>query len=140
MYQCTKKQVTINCLLLLMFTTANAENFLPAHEAFKISAKGSHQKIEIQYDVAPNYYLYQTKLKFESAKAGDNLGKPQLPKSITHFDQNFQKNFEIYRHKFTVIVPTTGQPSAIKLSYQGCADAGLCYTPQTTTLPISWQK
>lgn len=116
-----------------------AEDFLPAKEAFKVSAQAiSTNTIEVTYQIAPKYYLYQERLKFDPATPGETWGQALLPKSIAHYDTNFQKTMNIYRNTFSVKLSTHGQPKAIKLGYQGCADAGLCYPPQSVILPISW--
>ena len=50
---------------------------------------------------------------------------------MTHEDNYFGPQ-QIYPKAFVVRVPVTGgNPATIKLVYQGCADAGLCYPPQT---------
>src|SRR6185436_18728697 len=66
---------------------------------------------------------------------GVQLGTPAWPKGEDHTDEYFGTQ-EIYRKAMEVAVPFTvtgDRPSklALDLKLQGCADAGLCFPPQT---------
>ncbi len=62
----------------------------------------------------------------------------QLPQGVWHEDEFYGKS-EIYRDRLTLPV-TINQASAgatLTVTYQGCADAGFCYPPETKTVPLS---
>ena len=122
--------------------TASAADFLDPQQAFKFSAHlVDGNRIEVVYDVAPGYYLYRNKFKF--SLSGATLGLPQFPAPDIKQDPNFGRT-EIYHHKVTIELPysrPTGTTIGLASTAQGCAQAGICYTPTTNntqfTLPAS---
>ena len=66
------------------------------------------------------------------------VGAPELPPGTTKTDQ-FMGTQEIYTQQVEVLAPYTridagAHPMQIKVTYQGCAEAGLCYPPITRVL------
>lgn len=114
---------------------------LTVNEAFRLMpAERTGQQLRIRWEIAPGYYLYRERLAFEAVEPlGAKLATPQLSKGEKHHDEHFG-DVHIYRkadasatfklpRKMTV-------PTRIKVSYQGCADIGICYPPQTRILDI----
>jgi thiol:disulfide interchange protein DsbD len=118
-----------------------ADDFLPVREAYKVSTAADAGDLVVILTAAPGYYLYRDRLAFESATPGVTLGEPSLPAGLDHEDEFFGKQV-IYRDRVQVGVPVTfagaAQDFELKLKLQGCADAGLCYPPQTWSVPVSW--
>jgi thiol:disulfide interchange protein DsbD len=57
-----------------------------------------------------------------------------IPPGKVKFDETFQKNVETYRGTVTIRLPVDGAgPIVLNARYQGCADAGLCYSPMTSS-------
>lgn len=107
--------------------------------AFKLTARAvDDHTLEARWQIADGYYLYRDKFKFELA--GGTLGKIALPPGKLKQDDTFGK-VETYRKEVRIALPITRTPGTtavtLKATAQGCADAGLCYLPQTTSLPIS---
>jgi thiol:disulfide interchange protein DsbD len=128
--------------LLALCPTAFAEDdFLPVRSAFKLSTGAEPGAAVVTFEVAPGYYLYRDRLGFESATPGVTLGKAVLPVGLDHEDEFFGRQV-IYRDIVKVVVPVTfagaTQDFDLKVKLQGCADAGLCYTPQTWPARVSW--
>jgi thiol:disulfide interchange protein DsbD len=120
------------------FPVALAEEFLDPEAAFKFSARAlDANTLEAHWQVADGYYMYRSKFKFEVA--GGTLGTPNLPAGKVKEDENFGK-VEIYRKDVRITLPIQRTPGTtaitLKSTAQGCADAGLCYTPQTTSVSI----
>jgi len=120
------------------FPVAQAEEFLDPDVAFKFSARAlDANTLEARWQIADGYYMYRDKFKFEVA--GGTLGSPNLPAGKVKEDENFGK-VEIYRKDVRVVLPIQRTPGTtaitLKSTAQGCADAGLCYTPQTTNVSI----
>ncbi len=113
------------------------ERFLPVDEAFRVEAAlGPTGRAELHFQVAKGYYLYRDRLRIVPADANTVLGTPDMPAGVTHEDSYFGPQ-QIYPEAFVVSVPVTrGSPPTIKLTYQGCAEAGLCYPPQTRVLTV----
>ncbi len=114
---------------------APAPEFLPAEQAFQPSATLQSSTVAVRVAIAPGYYLYRERMHFKVA-APTTLGAPQWPASEIHHDEYFGDQ-AVFRGDVEVRIPYTGPaPSRIQLTYQGCADAGLCYTPQTTDMAL----
>ncbi len=125
-------------LALLMSQPAQAEDFLPVNKAFQVQASaGPKGELVIEFDMAPKIHLYRDRLLFQGLPAGIvKLSPPDLPPGTRQFDEGFNKEVEVYRGLLTVRMPLAaatpvGQPAYVQVGYQGCADAGLCYPPQT---------
>jgi len=120
------------------FPVALAEEFLDPEAAFKFSARALDAKtLEARWQIADGYYMYRNKFKFEVA--GGTLGTPNLPAGKVKEDENFGE-VETYRKDVRIVLPIQRTPGTtaitLKSTAQGCADAGLCYTPQTTSVSI----
>jgi thiol:disulfide interchange protein DsbD len=130
-------------LLLSSFLAyGQQDGFLQPEQAYRFTVKAEKDRIVVRWTIAPGYYLYQKRLSFQSSTPEATLGTPAFPKGESHHDEYFGTQ-EIYRGAVTIPVPFTlagPRPSQIKikLRWQGCADAGLCYPPTTweTTVPL----
>jgi thiol:disulfide interchange protein DsbD len=124
---------------LALFPVAHAEEeFLDPEVAFKFSARAlDANTLEARWQIADGYYMYRDKFKFEVA--GATLGAPQLPAGKVKEDEFFGK-VETYRKDVRIALPIQRTPGAtsvtLKTVSQGCADAGLCYTPQEASVSI----
>ena len=108
--------------------------FLEPAQAFRGQARVVDARaLELRIDVAPNYHLYRERMTVELDGSGAQLGTVELPAGTQEYDETFQKNFEVLRGTVRVPVPVQAAASDFKLrvTYQGCADKGLCYPPQT---------
>ena len=118
-----------------------AQDFLPVEQAFEYAVRASGNALVVSYNVREGYYLYRERLGFASDTPGVTLGTPEYPRGLPHHDEYFGDQ-EIYRGAAAIRVPYTATrpaPGAIdlKLKLQGCADAGLCYPPQTWTTHVA---
>src|SRR6478672_4607835 len=111
----------------------------PVDEVFVLSAQAtSRDRIEVRWQIADGYYLYRhrTSVKANAAFSGARLA---LPVGDKHRDEFFG-NVETYRQQLVGTltgVPANGATAAtLTVKYQGCADAGVCYPPQTRTLKV----
>lgn len=140
----------LRALMLLVFCwlalsslpAAAADDFLPVEQAFSPSAaRTANGDIVVTWQIADSYYLYRH--AFDFALPGDSkaaLGAPQIPTGEKHNDEFFGE-VESYRDSVRVRLPITnasapGDDARIQVTYQGCADAGLCYPPQTVDLDV----
>ncbi|MEW6589857.1 MAG: protein-disulfide reductase DsbD [Pseudomonadota bacterium] len=123
---------------LALFPVAHAEEFLDPEVAFKFSARALDAgTLEARWQIADGYYMYRDKFKFQVD--GASIGAPQLPAGKMKDDEFFGR-VETYRNEVRIKLPI--QPAAgatavtLKTVSQGCADAGLCYTPQEASASI----
>jgi thiol:disulfide interchange protein DsbD len=115
----------------------NSADFLPVREAFRLSlVETTPQSIKLRFVASEGYYLYRHRLQFRAEPADVVLGTAQLPKGEQKHDQYFG-DVEVYHGILEVQVPRTDQRAfTLAVSYQGCADKGLCYPPETERLSI----
>lgn len=112
----------------------NQQDFLPVEKAFQLELLPATENNQALFfwSITPGHYLYQ-----HSITATDAAGKSvtlALPKGIENHDEFFGET-EIYRNHLDVPVPSHPDWSPpYSVTWQGCADAGLCYPPQTTVL------
>jgi thiol:disulfide interchange protein DsbD len=121
---------------------ASQQKFLPADEVFHVTATAAGpNEIRLAWTIRDGYYLYRSRLKVGTAD-GATLGALQLPQGQIKMDPYFGRE-EIYRHQLTGLLPLGGNLAALRgnislrVTYQGCADAGLCYPPITKTLAVA---
>jgi thiol:disulfide interchange protein DsbD len=114
-------------------------DFLPVDQAFDLQPLvwRDDGTLEVSWRIAKDYYLYRDRLKFSAAAPhAVKLGKPVLPASMPHEDEHFGTT-QVYRDRLVVVLPFTQDAKGgvdLTVVYQGCADAGLCYPPQTRKL------
>lgn len=117
------------------------QDFLPPDEAFRFSASVlDGDAAALHWGVADGYYLYRHRLTVKTDTPGVTLGAVQLPDGKKKSDEFFG-DVEVYYQQLDAVVPLqrSAQVSALelKVTYQGCADAGLCYPPITKTVSLS---
>ena len=133
--------------LALAFAAAPAlaideKDLLPVDDAFRLEAEAvTPGWIEFRWKVAPGYYLYKERIKVVLADDATFKANPlHLPPGKIKDDQFFGR-METYRD--SVVAKLTGAASdgvtllRFKVSYQGCADAGICYPPQRKEVVVS---
>ncbi|MBW9461635.1 protein-disulfide reductase DsbD [Kluyvera sp. EC_51] len=134
----------ITLILLLCSTSAFAglfdapgrTNFVPADQAFAFDFQQNQHDVNLTWQVKDGYYLYRKQVQVTPANA--SIAPLQLPNGEWHSDEFYGKS-EIYRHSLTVPVTLTqaNAGATLTVTYQGCADAGFCYPPETKTVPLS---
>ncbi|MDX1724940.1 MAG: protein-disulfide reductase DsbD [Pseudomonas sp.] len=118
----------------------NSADFLPVREAFQLSlVDSSAESITLRFVAAEGYYLYKHRFQFSSEPADIGLGAARLPAGEAKFDEYFG-DVEVYYGVLDVELPLDNPdnlPFNLNVSYQGCADKGLCYPPETEQLKIA---
>ena len=114
------------------------DDLLPVDEAFVLSAEATApDTITVHWRIAEGYYLYRhrTSVQADAAFAQQAL---QLPKGHAYTDEFFG-DVETYRGTLTATLPGRAGAGTVslKVKYQGCADLGICYPPQTRELKVS---
>ena len=116
------------------------EDLLPVDQAFVLSASApTRDRIEVLWKVADGYYLYRHRIDVQVEGPGFPAGKLQLPQGKPHHDEFFG-DVETYHDDLTGVLAGKASADAdsvtLKVKYQGCADAGICYPPQTRELVV----
>ena len=124
----------------LLGPVSNEDQFLPVDQAFVFTAiADGGDRILLDWQIAPGYYLYRHRTSAKTATQGFALGEIAMPDGKKKTDEFFG-DVEVYYGILSATVPVTrpvgGASLEIQVSYQGCADAGLCYPPVTKTVAI----
>ena len=116
--------------------------FIHVDEAFKpILIPADANTVEVSWQITPGYYLYKSKISVSTNTPNVQLGMLALPTGELKYDEFFGES-EVYHDDVFARLPLArATPDAMNLElevkYQGCADGGLCYPPQTRTLNIA---
>lgn len=122
-----------------------AQEFLPPDEAFAFNAHvDAHGMIIADWQIAPGYYLYRSKFAFSTDTDGASLGTPAMPAGEMHtgiLPEGGEGEVEVYMHGVQVSIPVVRSDAAVNsinfiAKYQGCAEAGICYPPQTKQVSL----
>ncbi len=121
---------------------SNAGAFLPPDQAFRVFAQPEGPgRIGLVWEIADGYYLYRDRLKV-ATDAPVKLGKLVLPVGQNKTDEYFGTQ-QVYHNELRATLPVARSAVAaplavpVRVTYQGCADAGLCYPPITKVLTVS---
>lgn len=132
---------TLLALMLLLAAplswSADDGEFLPVHEAFKVSAQVEGNEIHYTWAIADGYYLYQHRFGFTvSENSQGELGEPRFEQAGKWKDDPIFGRVLVFYNQVDVRVPVLQTPDGfieVDAGYQGCAEKGLCYIPQTYT-------
>jgi thiol:disulfide interchange protein DsbD len=115
-------------------------DLLPVDQAFALQAAAPQRdRIVLTWKIADGYYLYRHRISVQASGDGFAPGELQLPHGERHHDEFFG-DVETFRSSLVATQPGTAGAGAtrvtLKVKYQGCADLGVCYPPQTRTLTV----
>lgn len=138
---------TSNKLLQLQ---GSADELLPPELAYLpqvISADTT--AIDVSWFIEEGYYLYRDKLAFElKSDSGVEIAGSSVSEGVEQFDEFFGNVFVLRNSADAIISLNTdsalanslaGSNGQLTISYQGCADIGVCFPPSKTTLPVSFK-
>jgi len=108
--------------------------FLKVDEAFIFNSEMTDEGLKLNWEIADDYYLYKERFKFNSQKTGVIIGEPQFSTKGKEKEDPYFGKVHIFKHQLEILLPVQlpddDLDAEIKVSYQGCADAGLCYPPK----------
>ncbi len=116
-------------------------DLLPVDQAFSLTvAAPQRDRIELRWKIAPGYSLYRHRTSVQVEGGGFTPGTLQMPRGDRHHDEFFG-DVETYRKELRATLPGEAGADAarvvLKVKYQGCADAGVCYPPQVRTVAVA---
>ncbi len=116
-------------------------DFLPPDQAFVFSARSDHaDRITLHWDITDGYYLYRDKVKVVATGGGAQLGQLSIPGGKTQHDEYFGDQV-VFVDEMQAEVPVAVAPGTreveLQVTYQGCAEAGLCYPPIRKTVTVA---
>jgi thiol:disulfide interchange protein DsbD len=112
---------------------SNEGDFLNPDVAFRASGRVDGSVLRVRWVIADGYYLYRQRMDIKAESPGLELGEPSFPQGTLKTDP-YLGTQEIFTQQVEASVPFTrgdagAHPIQVKLTYQGCAEAGLCYPP-----------
>ena len=126
--------------LFSSLSTATEPQLLPPDEAFKVTAAINKNQVELSFQIAEGYYLYQHRFAANSQTATISLGEIIFPEGKAKYDEAFG-DVIIYRNKALLPVPIINPKNEttlkLQVKYQVCADIGVCYPPQQKILTLN---
>ena len=137
----------IACLFALLVASgvarAQEDELLPVEQAFALSARIDEPGVvSLHWEIAPDYYLYRSRIKAKTTQARATLGEIALPEGERKNDE-FLGDVEVYHHAVDARLPyTLDDPAATTLTVtvtaQGCheVDPKICYPPHPTKLTL----
>ncbi len=117
---------------------AGTPQFLPVDRAFAVSvaALDTHTLIA-RFEPEDGYYLFRDKfaVTLDPPVDGVAVRAVELPAGEVKDDPNFGRT-EVFHRPVEAVVRLAREaparmPVSVEVQYQGCADAGLCYPPET---------
>lgn len=124
------------------------DEILDVAEAFRFQAEvAAPDRLQLTWDIAPETYLYShlVEVSLEDA-AGVSIGALERPAGDIKKDSVLPDgsigDVEVYHDRVDLSIPlrrTQAEPSDITLvaKYQGCAEIGICYPPQTKRVALT---
>ncbi|WP_370677723.1 protein-disulfide reductase DsbD [Pleomorphomonas sp. PLEO] len=130
MFHSIKARLALLFLLPLLFSAlaAQAETTMPppAEKVFVLTASREDDgSLRLAWTVAPSTYLYRNSLKATIAGRDVALATPA---GETKDDPNFGP-VEVYHDDVALTVAGLPPSGALDVTYQGCAESGICYPP-----------
>jgi thiol:disulfide interchange protein len=117
---------------------SNETDFLPPDAAFRVGARVDGDVLRVRWIIADGYYLYRRKIEVTAESPDLVVSAVSLPGGVLKNDP-YLGTQEIFLHQVEGTVAYKrldfgAHPLQIKVTYQGCADAGLCYLPISKVL------
>jgi thiol:disulfide interchange protein DsbD len=116
--------------------------FPPADEVFipELFAVDGNA-VELGLRIVPGFYIYKDKLSVRALSDSARTGRWDLPAGTMKTDEYFGE-MEVYLDSFLgELAIARATPEAMELElefgYQGCAEGGLCYMPQTRIMTVA---
>jgi thiol:disulfide interchange protein DsbD len=130
------------------FGLMDEEEILTAEQAFRFQAEATApDRLQLTWDIAPETYLYADKVEvFLEGAAETALGPFQLPPGEIKKDSILPDgsigDVEVFHDRIDLTLPLmrgSTAPTEVTLvaKYQGCAERGICYPPQTQRVRLS---
>jgi len=114
--------------------------FLPVEQAYQLEGElTAAGDLRLYWQITGGYYLYQHafNVRIESPYRSEPLAI-DYPPALNKTDEFFGEVQVYYDHAdLSASLPSTEDSLTVAVTYQGCADAGLCYPPKTEYLIVN---
>jgi thiol:disulfide interchange protein DsbD len=116
---------------------ADEPTFLKVDEAFVLDYQQDNDQLQVTFTIADGYYLYQK--QFKSVAKNASISEIAFREAPRQIEDEFFGISDVFYDTVTLTIPIVESRAdgIVKIRYQGCAEAGLCYPPTTQTLLLS---
>ncbi|KHA61635.1 thiol:disulfide interchange protein [Vibrio variabilis] len=114
----------------------NSNTFVPVDEAFPFNFYQQGNRVFLDWQVKPDYYLYQHRISV----TGENVNVAQVEmRDGEPYKDEFFGDVNIYTTPLFAEINLADYQSGARLivQYQGCAKAGFCYPPETRVIDVT---
>ncbi|MDP3464263.1 MAG: protein-disulfide reductase DsbD [Sulfuricurvum sp.] len=128
-------------MIVFMVISVLGVSFLQPDEAFKPKITAvDDDTVAVEIVLGDQIYLYKEKLKIEDIDGQDGINFTTINTATKTVDHEGEKVYEVSPVTHIDLSNSKAlsgeQKVRVKLSYQGCSSAGLCYEPQESVLEI----
>ncbi|KXJ46956.1 MAG: cytochrome C biogenesis protein [Cycloclasticus sp. Phe_18] len=127
------------------FNNSPSNELLEPDDAFNFFAEvNNDQQLVLNWRIAKGYYLYQEKIAATVIQPNTiSVGTISFPEGKHKTDEIFGETI-VYYNDVTLTVPFAtplkqATDITIDVSFQGCADIGVCYPPMNKQVTLSFQ-
>ena len=114
---------------------SQGNQFLQVDEALPFSHTTEENTVVLSWDITPGHYLYRDRISIKALDDGATAGTIEYSSSGTETEDEFFGKTTVFFDPIEATVPVTlpanTREARFEVTYQGCAEAGLCYPPQT---------
>ncbi len=125
------------------------DGILQPEEAYQLSyLVNDNGELQLDWLIAEGTYLYNDKIKLSvDESSGLKIGNFTLPKPKIKQDgvrpDGSIGDIKIYKDNLNLVIPIENNATAagatnLTISYQGCAERGICYPPVKTQIPLQF--
>lgn len=111
------------------------QDFLPVDEALPFSSTTTDTGVLLRWDIAPEHYLYKERVEVTAVTEGVTVSEPSFSLSGKETDDPYFGTVNVFYEPVEagvdLTLPEGTREATLEVTYQGCAEAGLCYPPQT---------
>ena len=120
--------------------TALAQQPPAADQVFRLAvSRDDDRALRLEWAISPGNYLYRDKIVVTHSDG--NSVDTDTPPGETKDDPSFGQTQIYHRKAYAVVKPSASRPSGtLNVSYQGCAEQGICYPPLTRTVDLASLK
>lgn len=134
--QIVSAMIKVIVLSMWLVGQAFAASPLPADQAFQVSAEMiSDQEVVVHFKMAPDYFIYQDKIRFT---LNPNINfNVKFPPTVSKEDP-VRGVVSVYGGDVAVPLALSSKSAALGLTiyYQGCSLSGFCYPPTHKTISL----
>lgn len=123
------------CAPVLALNLGGGGDFLPVDKALPFDTTLTDSGITLNWDVTPGHYLYRGRVQIRAPEEGVSVSEPRFSRPGKDREDPYFGQVTVYTEPVSasvdVTMPDGKHETTLQVTYQGCAEAGLCYPPET---------